>query len=54
MAELADQGAMAALRPHAQVHLLSPIDKCKVCNEPAAKHVHYGAMSCFSCRAFFR
>jgi len=42
------------LKPHAQVHLLSPIDKCKVCNEPAAKHVHYGAMSCFSCRAFFR
>jgi len=42
------------VRPHAQIHLLSPIDKCKVCNEPAAKHVHYGAMSCFSCRAFFR
>jgi len=41
-------------RPHAQVHLLSPTDKCKVCNEPAAKHVHYGAMTCFSCRAFFR
>lgn len=41
-------------RPHAQVHLLSPTDKCKVCTEPAAKHVHYGAMTCFSCRAFFR
>ena len=26
----------------------------QVCNEPAAKHVHYGAMTCFSCRAFFR
>eukprot|EP00090_Calanus_glacialis_P025704 TRINITY_DN4030_c0_g1_i1.p1 TRINITY_DN4030_c0_g1~~TRINITY_DN4030_c0_g1_i1.p1 ORF type:complete len:800 (+),score=137.49 TRINITY_DN4030_c0_g1_i1:357-2756(+) len=42
------------VRPHAQAHLLSPTDKCKVCNEPAAKHVHYGAMTCFSCRAFFR
>merc|ERR1719474_2098023 len=45
---------MAPLKPHAQAHLLSPTDKCKVCNEPAAKHVHYGAMTCFSCRAFFR
>ena len=26
----------------------------QVYNEPAAKHVHYGAMTCFSCRAFFR
>jgi len=42
------------MKPHAQVHLLSPVDKCKVCGEPAAKHIHYGAMSCFSCRAFFR
>lgn len=42
------------MKPHAQAHLLSPTDKCKVCNEPAAKHVHYGAMTCFSCRAFFR
>lgn len=42
------------VKPHAQAHLLSPTDKCKVCNEPAAKHVHYGAMTCFSCRAFFR
>lgn len=46
--------ASPALRPHAQAHLLSKIDKCKVCSEPAAKHIHYGAMSCFSCRAFFR
>lgn len=45
---------MVNLKPHAQVHLLSPVDKCKVCGEPAAKHIHYGAMSCFSCRAFFR
>ena len=29
-------------------------DHPQVCNEPAAKHVHYGAMTCFSCRAFFR
>jgi len=48
------QNQDAKVRPHAQAHLLSPTDKCKVCNEPAAKHVHYGAMTCFSCRAFFR
>jgi len=48
------QENMASLKPHAQIHLLSPVDKCKVCGEPAAKHIHYGAMSCFSCRAFFR
>jgi len=48
------QENMVNLKPHAQVHLLSPVDKCKVCGEPAAKHIHYGAMSCFSCRAFFR
>merc|ERR1719422_1723357 len=53
-AEVAPDGSNARLKPHAQVHLLSPTDKCKVCNEPAAKHVHYGAMTCFSCRAFFR
>lgn len=46
--------AGSSLKPHAQVKLLSPTEKCKVCNEAAAKHVHYGAMTCFSCRAFFR
>lgn len=49
-----EQAQQSELKPHAQAHLLSPTDKCKVCNEPAAKHVHYGAMTCFSCRAFFR
>jgi len=51
---LQGQARVEELRPHAQARLLSPVDKCKVCNEPAAKHVHYGAMTCFSCRAFFR
>jgi len=41
-------------KPHAQAKLLSPTEKCKICHEQAAKHVHYGAMTCFSCRAFFR
>ena len=27
---------------------------CKVCNDTASKHVHYGGTSCHSCRAFFR
>ena len=29
-------------------------EKCLVCSEPAAKHMHYGAITCFSCKAFFR
>jgi len=45
---------MPILKPHAQAHLLSATDKCKICAEPAARHVHYGATTCFSCRAFFR
>lgn len=27
---------------------------CSVCGSPAAAHLHYGAVSCYSCRAFFR
>jgi len=27
---------------------------CSVCAGPAASHSHYGAISCYSCRAFFR
>ena len=34
--------------------LLSETEKCGVCGDAAAKHVHYGATTCFSCRAFFR
>ena len=34
--------------------LLSDTEKCGVCGDAAARHVHYGATSCFSCRAFFR
>jgi hypothetical protein len=30
--------------------LISQTEKCKVCLEPAAKHIHYGAVTCFSCR----
>jgi len=40
-------------RPFAQAKLLTE-EKCPVCGDNAAKHVHYGAMTCFSCRAFFR
>ena len=29
-------------------------EQCKVCMSPAADHIHYGAICCFSCRAFFR
>eukprot|EP00092_Neocalanus_flemingeri_P101423 GFUD01129678.1.p1 GENE.GFUD01129678.1~~GFUD01129678.1.p1 ORF type:complete len:647 (+),score=134.35 GFUD01129678.1:123-2063(+) len=55
MPDLANQqSSMPSLKPHAQAHLLSATDKCKICAEPAARHIHYGATTCFSCRAFFR
>jgi len=42
-------------QPHLQKnHLISPVEKCKVCGEQAARHIHYGGVSCYSCRAFFR
>ncbi len=28
-------------------------EKCKVCQQPAKGHVHFGALVCTSCRAFF-
>ena len=32
-----------------------PLDsECRVCGDPAANMLHYGAVVCFSCRAFFR
>ena len=27
---------------------------CTVCGDVAPEHVHYGSVTCFSCRAFFR
>ena len=27
---------------------------CQVCGDVANDHIHYGAISCYSCRAFFR
>ena len=27
---------------------------CSVCGDSAPDHVHYGSVTCFSCRAFFR
>merc|ERR1711963_343269 len=29
-------------------------DVCKVCHSPAPSYCHYGAITCFPCRAFFR
>jgi hypothetical protein len=32
-----------------------PLDHgCKVCGAPASAYLHYGAIVCYSCRAFFR
>ena len=43
------------------MHSMSRMEKvlnhcplCQICGERAARHVHYGATTCFSCRAFFR
>ena len=44
-----DKKAAAEANP-----LISDTEKCKVCGEAAARHIHYGATTCFSCRAFFR
>ena len=46
--------AVAAGNAAASNPLISTTEKCKVCREPAAKHIHYGSVTCFSCRAFFR
>ena len=27
---------------------------CTICSGPSASHLHYGAVACYSCRAFFR
>ena len=27
---------------------------CQICDSPANHHSHYGATTCYSCRAFFR
>ena len=28
--------------------------ECQVCGDTANDHIHYGAIACYSCRAFFR
>ena len=27
---------------------------CTICSGPSSSHLHYGAVACYSCRAFFR
>ena len=44
---------ISTVKMAAKFEILSLL-KCKVCGEAAARHVHYGATTCFSCRAFFR
>ena len=35
-------------------HYVETTESCRICREPATKHMHYGAITCFSCKAFFR
>eukprot|EP00090_Calanus_glacialis_P004250 TRINITY_DN13143_c0_g1_i4.p1 TRINITY_DN13143_c0_g1~~TRINITY_DN13143_c0_g1_i4.p1 ORF type:complete len:383 (-),score=55.95 TRINITY_DN13143_c0_g1_i4:886-1932(-) len=39
-------------KSYKQSHSLT--EKCLVCTAPAPIHCHYGAVSCYPCRAFFR
>ena len=50
MNDLSPESSSSALKPFAQAKLLSATEKCKICGDQAARHIHYGAMSCFSCR----
>ena len=29
-------------------------ERCRVCGDGAVNHLHYGVVTCFSCRVFFR
>ncbi|TRY67719.1 hypothetical protein TCAL_02933 [Tigriopus californicus] len=33
---------------------MDPTEECQICQDPAIRHLHYGAITCFSCKAFFR
>lgn len=33
---------------------MEPTEECQICQDPAIRHLHYGAITCFSCKAFFR
>ena len=41
-------------QPHGRPQDENLAAECSVCGSPAAAHLHYGAVSCYSCRAFFR
>jgi uncharacterized Zn finger protein (UPF0148 family) len=49
---LAEGGGEEGAREGAAAPMLKA--ECSVCSSPAAAHLHYGAISCYSCRAFFR
>eukprot|EP00095_Tigriopus_kingsejongensis_P011668 snap_masked-scaffold59_size442576-processed-gene-0.17 protein:Tk11668 transcript:snap_masked-scaffold59_size442576-processed-gene-0.17-mRNA-1 annotation:"nuclear receptor 1" len=34
--------------------VLEATEECQICKDPSIKHLHYGAITCFSCKAFFR
>ena len=41
----------AMLKPSSSFHKIS---ECAICSEVCVNHLHYGGISCYSCKAFFR
>ena len=41
----------AMLKPSSSFHKIS---ECPICSEVCVNHLHYGGISCYSCKAFFR
>ena len=41
----------AMLKPSSSLHKMR---ECPICSEVCVNHLHYGGISCYSCKAFFR
>ena len=50
-AEGANHQAATVSKPPGSFHRIS---ECPICSEVCVNHLHYGGISCYSCKAFFR